>query len=76
MKRLNFSLDELLIWPTPDVYLVIYIIDCALIRPKPNVWNTIRNKLTAIDDYNSLALHKTNRSDNPALANLVCYYKR
>ena len=76
MTRLNFSLDEILVWPTPDIFLVIYIIDCALVRPKPNVWNTIRNKLAAIDYYNSLALHKTSWSDNPALANLVAYCKK
>lgn len=76
MQRLGFTRKDILHWPTHDIRLVIYIIDCALTRPKPNVWDTIRNKLAAKDHYNKLALTPTSWSDNPALFNLTDFCKK
>eukprot|EP01083_Nonionella_stella_P287269 977757_1 len=76
MQRIGFTNDTILTFPTPDILLVFYMIDCAMIRSNSNCWNTIRNKLAAIDHFNKLALTPTSWSDNPALFNLVDHCKK
>ena len=76
MRRLGFNLDDVLVYPIKDIYLIVYMIDCALMRKKPNVWNTIRNKLASIDHYNKIAGTYSSWSENPTLENLVAFCKR
>ena len=76
MTRIGFDDDTILVWPTNDVLLQIYIINCAVIRPRRNVFDTIRNKLRGIDYVAQLANKQQTWSTNPALSTLVAYAKR
>ena len=76
LTRLGFQDDILLHFPKLDVILQIYIINCAVIRLKPNVFDTIRNKLRAIDYVAQLANVNQSWSTNPSLAAIVAYAKK
>ena len=62
MKRLGFNN---LMWNIPiEVNLIyVYIMDCIL-RKKSNVWDTIRNKLRALDYVNQLCGINSSWSDD------------
>ena len=49
MIRLMIPIALVFMFPTIPELLQIYITDCAIVRPRANCWNTIRNKLRAID---------------------------
>eukprot|EP01083_Nonionella_stella_P237671 833541_1 len=78
--RIGFDRYRILSFPTNDILLAFYMIDCAMMRKdklgNPNCWQTIRGKLCAIDHFNKLALTPTSWSENPALFNLVDWCKK
>lgn len=76
MDRLNIPEKLSFTFPTPDVILQIYIVDCVMIRKGPNVWDTVRNKLRSIDWCAQMAGTKQCWSDNPALYASVQWSKR
>lgn len=76
MKRLGVSDELVFTFPTRDTLLLIYIIDCALVRKRKNVWETVRGKLRAIDYIAQLCNIKQSWSDNPALYAATQYVKR
>ena len=76
MTRLGFQDDILLNFPTLDVIIQIYITNCEVIRLKPNVFDTIRNKLRAIDYVAQLANINQSWSTNPSLAAIIAYAKK
>ena len=76
MRRLGLS--DVLVWTMPinDTIIEIYIIDCILIRPKPNVWPTMRGKLRGIDYVAQLCGYNMSWSKNPAFEALCKYAKK
>eukprot|EP01083_Nonionella_stella_P285028 970237_1 len=76
MRRLKIS--DKLTWtlPTPDILLRVYIVDCARVRPHPNVWGTIRNKLRSIDYISQLTGCIQSWHENPAIAAQVLHCKK
>ena len=81
MHRRRVPKSFYLQFPTPDFCLVLYGIDCGVMREnaitgKPNAWNTIRNKYASIDHVNKLACTPTSWSQNPALCQIIDYCKR
>ena len=76
MDRLGFEEELVFQFPSNDVILQIYIVDCAVIRINPNVYDTVRNKLRAIDYVAQLSGTRQSWSDNPALYASMQYVKR
>ncbi len=76
MRRIGIS--DSLIWSLPlnDTLIQIYIIDCCMVRAKPNVWPTMRLKLRSIDYVAQLCGIEQSWSDNPALESLCKYVKK
>ena len=76
MRRLRIR-DELIFrFPIADAVLQMYVIDCAMVRPKKNVYGTIRGKLRAIDYVVQLAGKRQAWCENPALYTIMQYVKR
>ncbi len=71
-------IPEYLIWkfPSDDVVLSVYIIDCCFLRDKLNVFSTVRLKLRSIDYVAQLCGIQQSWSDNPALWTLTNFCKR
>ena len=76
MHRIGFDDDLIFDFPTKDAVLQSYIINCSRIRPKPNCYNTIRNKLRAIDYVSQLSGVWQKWSENPALDAVIKYCKK
>lgn len=76
MDRLGLEEELVFKFPSDDVVLQIYIVDCAVMRQTPNVYDTVRNKLRSIDYVSQLAGQKQSWSDNPALYASMQFVKR
>eukprot|EP01083_Nonionella_stella_P085619 237459_1 len=76
MRRLGIKDELTFLFPTPDILLRVYIVDCARIRKKPNVWGTIRNKLRSIDYYAQLTGCIQSWSENPSIAAQIRFCKK
>ncbi len=76
MRRLG--IPDYLVWtfPTSNTILQIYIINCAIVRPKINCWDTIRGKLRAIDYIAQLCEVHQSWSENNSLFALTKYCKK
>ena len=77
MMGLQFSFDELVIFPTPTHHQAIAIAEWGALKDgETNVWNTIRGKLRGIDYINQLAGVHISWSDNPQLSNIIKWCKK
>eukprot|EP01083_Nonionella_stella_P310666 1104805_1 len=68
MRRLGIEDEMVWLFPTPDILLRVYLVDCARIRKQPNCWGTIRNKLRSIDYIAQLTGCMQSWSKNPSIA--------
>ncbi len=75
MRRIGIDDKWTLGIPTDPNVLIIYMIDCAKIREKPNVWDTMRGKLRAIDFYAQSGGVIQHWNENVLLAPAVAWYK-
>jgi len=76
LQRLHIPTQLIFTFPTPSVLIQIYITDCAIMRDKPNCWDTIRGKLRGID-YVAQCLNVYQAwAENPMLAGQVRYCKK
>ena len=76
MRRLGISDEMVWDFPIRDAILQVYIINCALVRARRNVYGTIRGKLRAIDYVVQLTGKHQSWSDNPALSTMIDYVKK
>ena len=76
MRRLGIPDSMVWTFPVRDALLQVYIINCALVRAKPNVYGTIRAKLRGIDYVVQLTGKHQNWSKNPALSTMIDYCKK
>ena len=76
MERLYIPEELIYTFPTPSVLIKIYITDCAIMRAKPNTYDTIRGKLRGIDFVAQCMNIHQSWSDNPLLAGQIKYCKK
>ena len=76
MYRMGFDDDLIFGFPLKDAVLQMYIINCSRIRDPPNCYNTIRNKLRAIDYIAQLSGVYQSWSENPSLDSIIKYCKK
>ena len=76
MIRLGIPVMLCFIFPICPELLQIYITDCAIVRPRKNCWNTIRNKLRSIDWAAQTQGIMQCWADLPELKAQVAYCKR
>ena len=76
MYRMGFDDDLVFGFPLKDAVLQMYIINCSRIRDPPNCYNTIRNKLRAIDYIAQLSGVYQSWSENPSLDSIIKYCKK
>ena len=76
MRRLKIDDRLVFTFPIADSILQAYIVDCAMVRARKNVYGTVRGKLRAIDYIVQLAGKHQNWPTNPALGAIMDYVKR
>ena len=76
MRRLKIEDELVFTFPIADAILQAYIVDCAMVRSRTNVYGTVRGKMRAIDYIVQLAGKHQSWSTNPALDAIMDYVKR
>ena len=76
LRKLGISDGEIWKFPTDEWLLQVYIVDCAVVRYKKNTYDTIRNKLRAIDYIAQCVGVKQEYHTSPALDAIIKYCKK
>ena len=75
MRRLGINDVQIFQFPMDPFLLQVYIIDCAIVRAKPNCYTTIRNKLRAGDLVVEWSGYEQSWPTHPKLHAIMDYCK-
>ena len=76
LRKLGISDERVWKFPTEEWLLQVYIVDCAMVRERINTYDTIRNKLRAIDYIAQCIGIKQEYYTSPALDAIIKYCKK
>ena len=76
MRKLGIEDRQVWSFPTDEWLLQVYIVDCAIVREKPNTYDTIRSKLRSVDYVGQCLNVKQEYHKSPALDAVIKYCKK
>ena len=76
LRKLGISDEEVWTFPTNEWLLQAYIVDCAVVKEKTNTYDTIRNKLRAIEYIAQCVGIKHEYHTSPALDAVIKHCKK
>ena len=76
LRNLGISDEEIWSFPTDEWLLQAYIVDCAVVRQRTNTYDTIRNKLRAVDYIAQCIGVKQEYHTSPALDAVIKHCKK